>query len=198
MNIPIVKDSLDSLRYTDLFSSLLSSRIIMIYGEINISTSHITIAKLLYLDSEPDKAIYIYINSIGGSVIDTLAIYDAMQNIRSEIITVCMGEACSAASIIFTAGNKRLLSEHSRILVHQPIGGMQGQASDLKIYVSEMKIIEQQIVDIYHKHTKICKHSLRQMMDRDKVIRGTEAIEIGFADQIITSICDNKTKEGQT
>lgn len=184
--VPIVKDFFDGMRYTDLFSNLLSARIVMIYGEIDNSVAHMTIAKLLYLDAESKKPLYLYINSPGGSAIDGLAIYDAMQHIGSEIITVCMGEASSAASLLFAAGDKRLLCPHARILVHQPMGGRNGQASDLRIYVEEIEMLKKQVIDIYKKHTKLDEETLVALMDRDSIIRGQKAIDMGFADQIVS------------
>lgn len=192
--VPIVRDSLDGVRYTDLFSNLLSSRIIMLHGEIDTNMAHMIVAKLLYLDAEAKKPIHIYINSPGGSVIAALAIYDAMQHIGSEVITVCIGEACSAASLLFVAGDRRLLCTHARILVHQPMGSTKGQASDLKLYVNEMKIIENQVLELYRKHTGLPLKMLIKIMDRDTVIRNEDAIRLKFADSMVEPSKHKKAK----
>lgn len=164
----------------------------MLCGRIDTDMAHMIISKLLYLDAEGKSEIYMYINSPGGSAIDALAIYDAMQNITSLVITICMGEAASAASMLFCSGDKRILCEHARLLIHQPMGGTSGQASDLKIYVNELKILEEQIIQIYQRHTGIHREALIPMLERDRIIRNHEAIELGFADEIMVSKKDKK------
>jgi ATP-dependent Clp protease, protease subunit len=187
--VPIVthRDE-NTSRQIDIFSRLLKDRVIMLVGPIEDDLSNIVISQLLHLESENSNSdISIYINSPGGSVTAALAIYDVMKYIKPKVNTICIGQACSAASLLLCAGDRRLITKHSRILLHQPIGGTQGQAADLHIYVKEILIIEEQLLEIYHTNTGISKENLKKFFDRDTIFRGKEAVEIGLVDEVVVN-----------
>ncbi len=173
---------------TDIISCLLKDRIIMLYGEINDILANLIIAQILYLEAENhDASIYIYINSPGGGVTAALSIYDVMKYVAPKIITVCIGEACSCASLLFCAGDERLIMPNARILLHQPTGGIQGQAADINLYVKEILEIQNILLDLYHQNTNIERDKLKNYFDRDTVFRPAEAVNVGLADKIIAS-----------
>jgi len=185
--IPIVTHRDENInRQIDIFSRLLKDRVVMLVGPIDDSLSNLIISQLLHLESENSQSdISIYINSPGGSVTAALAIYDVMKYIKPKVNTICIGQACSAASLLLCAGHKRMMTKHSRILLHQPIGGTQGQAADLHIYVKEILTIEDQLLQIYYDNTGISKENLKKFFDRDTIFRGKEAIELGLVDEIV-------------
>ena len=177
-------------RSYDIYSRLLKERIIFLTGAINMETANIIIAQLLFLQSEDKKKdINFYINSPGGSVDATLAIYDTMQIIKPDISTICIGMAASGGSVLLTAGTKkkRFILPYSRVMIHQPLGGMQGQETDIKIQYAEIKKMRSVLVDIYHKHTDKSKKELEQAVERDSYFRGKEAVDFGLVDGLVKS-----------
>lgn len=173
-------------RSYDIFSRLLRDRGIMFSGQVDDTLSDLIIAQLLHLASENHTAeITMYINSPGGSVTAALAIYDVMRYISVPVHTICIGQACSAASLILCAGDKRMIMENARILLHQPSGGISGQAEDMKRGVHEILKLSEIIEKIYLRHTKIPKDDLMNILDRDTIIRGDEAIKLGLVDEIV-------------
>jgi ATP-dependent Clp protease protease subunit len=175
-------------RAYDIFSRLLKDRIIFLGDVIDDDVANIVIAQMLFLESEdPDKDIHLYLNSAGGVVTAGLAIYDTMQHIRPEISTLCMGQAASMAAVLLAAGTKkkRFALPHSRILLHQPLGGFQGQASDIAIHAKEILRMREELDSILVKHTKQSMEEIRRDTERDFFMSGQQAKEYGIIDQII-------------
>ncbi|KAI0525630.1 ATP-dependent Clp protease proteolytic subunit [Xylaria bambusicola] len=183
-------------RTYDIFSKLLQERIICLNGAIDDTVSASIVAQLLWLESDnPEKPITMYIHSPGGSVTAGLAIYDTMAYIRSPVSTVCLGQAASMGSLLLTGGEKgkRFALPHSSIMIHQPLGGTQGPASDILIYASQIQRTREQVNEIYRKHLNAAighdKYTLKEiedMMERDKYLTAQEAKEIGIIDEILT------------
>jgi ATP-dependent Clp protease protease subunit len=177
-------------RAYDIFSLLLKQRIIFLVGPINDPVASLICAQLLFLESEnPNKDINFYINSPGGIVTSGLAIYDTMQYIRSDIATVCMGQAASMGSLLLAAGTrgKRISLPNSRIMVHQPSGGAQGQAMDIEIQAREILQLRARLNDMYVKHTGQSLDTIIQAVDRDKFMSPGEAKEFGLIDDVMIS-----------
>ncbi len=171
-----------------IFSRLLKDRIIFIGSEINDLVANVVIAQLLFLDSEdPEKEINIYINSPGGSITAGLAIYDTMQFLGCDISTICIGQAASMAAVLLAAGTKgkRYALPHSRIMLHQPLGGLGGQASDIDIAAREIIFLKRQLLEILSKHTGQTVEKLHEDTDRDFFLRPQTAAEYGLIDQIV-------------
>jgi len=176
-------------RAYDIYSRLLKDRILFIGSAINDEIANIVIAQLLFLESEdPDKDIFIYVNSPGGSVTAGLAIYDTMQYVKPDISTICMGQAASMAAVILTAGasGKRMALPHARILIHQPMGGFQGQAADIDIQAREILRLREELNNILAKHTKQPLKKIQADTDRDYFMTGQEAKEYGIVDEVVT------------
>jgi ATP-dependent Clp protease protease subunit len=172
-----------------IFSRLLKDRIIFLGNEINDLVANVVIAQLLFLESEdPEKEINLYINSPGGSITAGLAIYDTMQFVNCEISTICIGQAASMGALLLTAGaeGKRFALPHSRIVLHQPLGGIGGQATDIDIAAKEIVFIKGQINEILAKHTGKDADTIRSDTDRDFFLRPQEALDYGIIDQIVT------------
>jgi len=177
-------------RSFDIYSRLLKERIIFLTGPIDDNVATLICAQLLFLESEnPKKEISFYINSPGGIVWSGLAIYDTMQYISPEIMTICIGQAASAGSLLLTAGSKdmRFSLPNSRIMVHQPSGGYQGQVTDIEIHTNEIKKTKQRLNEIYSKHTGKKIEDIQQVMERDRYFSAEEAIEFGLIDKIVES-----------
>lgn len=177
-------------RSFDIFSRLLKERIIFLNGEVNDIMSSLVVAQLLFLESEnPDKDIFMYINSPGGVVTSGLAIYDTMQYIKPKVSTICMGQACSMGSLLLTAGAKglRYALPNARIMIHQPSGGYQGQATDIEIHTKEILDIKRRLNNIYVKHTGQKLKDVEKNMERDNFMSPEKALEFGIIDKIITS-----------
>ncbi len=175
-------------RAYDIFSRLLKDRIIFLGQAIDDHVASVVIAQFLFLASEdPDKQISLYINSPGGSVSAGLAIYDTMQFVRCEVSTICVGMAASMAQILLCAGakGKRIALPHSRIMMHQPMGGTQGQATDIEIYTNEMLRIREQLYTIISKHTGKDPEQIKIDADRDKYMSPKEALDYGLIDKIL-------------
>ena len=175
-------------RAYDIYSRLLKERIIFLVGPVNDAVSSVICAQLLFLESEnPSKDISFYINSPGGIVTSGLAIYDTMQYIRADIATVCLGQAASMGSLLLTAGakGKRFSLPNSRIMVHQPSGGAQGQASDIEIQAREILALRSRLNDIYVKHTGQPLDRVEAAMERDYFLSPGEAKEFGLIDEVV-------------
>lgn len=176
-------------RAYDIYSRLLKDNIIFLGTPIDDNVANLVIAQLLFLEAEnPDKDIYLYINSPGGSVSAGLAIYDTMQFIKPDVTTICIGQAASMAAVLLAGGTKgkRFALPHSRILIHQPMGGMQGQASDIEIHANEIIRIKKLLNEILSKHTGQPVEKIEKDTDRDYIMSAEEAIEYGIIDKIIT------------
>jgi len=177
-------------RSYDIYSRLLKERIIFLVGPVNDFVSSLVCAQLLFLESEnPDKDISFYINSPGGVVSSGLAIYDTMQYIRSPVSTVCVGQAASMGSLLLAAGakDKRYSLPHSRVMVHQPSGGFQGQASDIEIHAREILTLRSRLNDIYIRHTGQSMESIEEAMERDRFMSPEEAKDFGLIDEVVTT-----------
>ncbi|MBL8784563.1 MAG: ATP-dependent Clp protease proteolytic subunit [Deltaproteobacteria bacterium] len=172
----------------DPFSRLFKDRIIFIGSAIDDFSANAVIAQLLYLDSDdPDKEVNIYINSPGGSITAGMAIYDTMQFIQAPISTICIGQAASMAAVLLAAGakGKRYALPHARIMLHQPHGGLGGQATDIDIAAREVLFLKSQLLEVISKHTGQSIEKLRSDTDRDFYLRPAQAVEYGVVDQIV-------------
>lgn len=181
----------------DIFSRLLRERIIFLGTPIDDNVANIIVAQLLLLDSEdPDKDIMIYINSPGGSVTAGLAIYDTIKHVRSSISTICLGQAASMGAFLLSAGakGKRLALPHSRVLIHQPLGGAQGQATDIEIQAKEIIRIKRQLNELMAAHTGQSVKQIEKDTDRDFIMTPEDAKEYGIIDQVIVKLSDAKEK----
>ncbi len=187
--IPIVieRDGRGERAY-DIYSRLLKERIVFVGTGIDDDVANLVIAQMLFLESEdPDKDIHLYINSPGGIVTSGLAIYDTMQYIRPKVSTLCMGQAASIAALLLTAGEKgkRFALPHSRILIHQPMGGFQGQASDVDIQAKEILRLREELNAIMVRHTNQSVEKIQADTDRDFYMTGEQAKEYGIIDQVV-------------
>jgi ATP-dependent Clp protease, protease subunit len=177
-------------RAYDIYSRLLKDRIVFLGTEINDDVANLVTAQFLFLESEdPEKEINFYINSPGGSVTAGMAIYDTMEFIRPPVSTLCLGQAASMAAILLLAGAKgrRYALPHSRIILHQPLGGMQGQASDLEIHAKEILHAREEINNIIMKHTGQNLRKIEKDTDRDYFMAPQQAVEYGLIDEVIVS-----------
>jgi len=192
----VVEQSNRGERAYDIYSRLLKERIIFLVGGINDAVASVICAQLLYLESDnPNKDIHFYINSPGGIVTSGLAIYDTMQYVRCDISTVCLGQAASMGSLLLAAGaeGKRFSLPNARIMVHQPSGGAQGQASDIEIQAREILALRGRLNQIYVKHTKQPLERVEAAMERDYFMSPSEAQEFGLVDQVMA---DRPPREG--
>ncbi len=186
----VVEQSSRGERAYDIYSRLLKERIIFLTGPIDDNIASLICAQILFLESEnPKKEISFYINSPGGIVWSGLAIYDTMQYVSSKIMTICIGQAASAGSLLLTAGEKgmRFSLPNSRIMVHQPSGGYQGQVTDIEIQTNEIKKTKQRLNEIYSKHTGKKVNEISIIMERDKYFSPDEAIKFGLIDKVVES-----------
>jgi ATP-dependent Clp protease protease subunit len=187
--VPIVIEQTGRIeRSYDIYSRLLKDRIIFLGTEINDHISNLIIAQLLFLTAEdPERDIHLYINSPGGSVSAGLAIYDTMQYIEADVATTCMGMAASMAAVLLACGQKgkRSALPNSRIMIHQPLGGTQGQAANLEIYTKEILLIRDRLNDILAKHTGQNVKKIAKDTDRDFFMSATEALDYGIVDKVI-------------
>ena len=177
-------------RAFDIYSRLLKERIIFLSGPIDDYISNLVVAQLLFLESEnPEKDISIYINSPGGVISSGLAIYDTMQFIAPKVSTLCIGQAASMGSLLLAGGEKgkRFALTNSRIMIHQPLGGFQGQASDFEIHAKEMLLVKQKVNEILSKHTGKTLNKVEQDTDRDNFLNAKEAMSYGIIDEILES-----------
>lgn len=185
-------------RAYDIYSRLLKERIIFLTGQVYDEVASLICAQLLFLESEnPSKDIAFYINSPGGVVTSGLSIYDTMQYIRPAVSTVCLGQAASMGSLLLTAGEKgkRFALPNARVMVHQPSGGFQGQATDIEIHAREILALRARLNNMYVEHTGQPLEVIEAAMERDKFMSATDAKEFGLIDEVVNS---RPTKEGDT
>ncbi len=185
----VIEQSSRGERSFDIFSRLLRERIIFLGTPIDDMVANLVVAQLLLLDSEnPEKDIMLYINSPGGSVTAGFAIYDTMQHIRSDVSTICLGQAASMGAFLLSSGTKgkRLALPHSRVLIHQPLGGAQGQATDIEIQAAEIIRIKKSLNEILSQNTGQSLKKIEKDTDRDYIMTPEEALEYGMIDKIIS------------
>ena len=185
-------------RSYDIFSRLLKDRIIVLDGVVEDKMASVLCAQLLFAESSsPEKEITIYINSRGGLVTAGMAIYDTMQYIKSDIRTIVMGQACSMGSLLASAGTKgkRLMLPHARHMIHQPLGGASGQATDVQIQANELLRWKKELTEIYVKTTGKTYKQLEDDMERDKFMTAKESVEYGLADKVITTRSDDDNEK---
>jgi len=185
----IVEQTSRGERAYDIFSRLLKDRIVFLGTAIDDSVADVVIAQLLFLESEnPDKQIYIYINSPGGQVTSGLAIYDTMQYIKPDISTICVGQAASMAAVLLAAGQKghRFALPHARVMMHQVLAGVQGQASDIEIHAREILRVREDLNKILETHTGQTLEKIEKDTDRDFFLNAQSALDYGVVDAIIT------------
>jgi len=190
----VIEQTSKGERSYDIFSRLLRDRIIMLEGPIGENTASVLCAQLLFLESQDaQKDITLYINSPGGLVTAGMAIYDTMQYVRSDIQTIVVGQACSMGSLLASAGTKgkRLMLPHARHMIHQPLGGASGQATDVEIRANELLRWKKELTEIYQQTTGQDMEKLKADMERDKFMTPTEAVEYGLADRVITTRADD-------
>ena len=176
-------------RSYDIFSRLLKDRIIMLSGEINDDTANLVVAQLLFLESEdPDKDIYLYINSPGGSITSGMAIYDTMQYIKPDVSTICIGMAASMGAFLLSSGakGKRFALPNSEIMIHQPLGGFKGQATDIEIHANRILKIKEIINKILSENTNQPLEKIKADTERDNFMSAEEAMNYGLVDKVIT------------
>jgi len=184
----VVEQSNRGERAYDIYSRLLKERIVFLVGPVNDSVSTLVIAQLLFLESEdPKKEISFYINSPGGLVTSGLGIYDTMQYIKPPVSTLCIGQASSMGSFLLAAGEKgkRFSLPNSRIMVHQPSAGYQGQATDIEIHAKEILALKDRLNKIYSKHTKKSEPDMKKALERDKFMTPEEAKQFGLIDEVV-------------
>ncbi|MEH6388339.1 MULTISPECIES: ATP-dependent Clp endopeptidase proteolytic subunit ClpP [Pseudomonas] len=186
----VVEQSARGERSYDIYSRLLKERVIFLVGQVEDYMANLVVAQLLFLESEnPDKDIHLYINSPGGSVTAGMAIYDTMQFIKPNVSTLCIGQAASMGAFLLAGGaeGKRFSLPHSRMMIHQPLGGFQGQASDIEIHAREILFIRERLNRIMAHHTGQPMEVIERDTDRDRFMSGTEAVEYGLIDRVIES-----------
>jgi len=184
----VIEQTAKGERSFDIYSRLLKERIIFLSGPVNDQVSSLIVAQLLFLESEdPKKDIYFYINSPGGIVTSGLAMYDTMQYIKPDVATLCIGQAASMGSLLLTAGahGKRFCLPNSRIMIHQPSGGYQGQATDIEIHAQETLALKRRLNEIYVKHTGQKLSVIEKSMERDNFMSPEKAKDFGLIDEVI-------------
>ena len=186
----VVEQSARGERAYDIYSRLLKERVIFIVGPVEDHMANLVVAQILFLESEnPDKDISIYINSPGGSVTAGMAIYDTMQFTKPDISTLCIGQAASMGALLLTGGTsgKRYALPHSRMMIHQPLGGFQGQASDIDIHAREILNIREKLNQVLAKHTGQSIETIAEDTERDNFMDSDEAVKYGLIDKVLTS-----------
>jgi ATP-dependent Clp protease protease subunit len=186
----VVEQSGRGERAYDIYSRLLKERVIFLVGPVNDATANLVVAQMLFLESEnPDKDIYFYINSPGGSVSAGLAIYDTMQFVKPDVSTLCIGQAASMGAFLLTAGakGKRCSLPNSRMMIHQPLGGFQGQASDIEIHAKEILFLKARLNGMLAKHTGQTMEVIDRDTDRDNFMSADESVSYGLIDKVLTS-----------
>jgi len=192
----VIEQSGRGERAYDIYSRLLKERVVFLVGPVDEVSANLIVAQLLYLESEnPDKEVYFYINSPGGAVSAGLAIYDTMQFIKPDVSTLCVGQAASMGALLLAAGakGKRFCLPNSRVLIHQPMGGFQGQASDIEIHAKEILYLRQRLNEIMAKHTGQSIKTIEKDTDRDNFLSGEDAVKYGIADRVLVSRTESVT-----
>lgn len=189
--VPIViEQTARGERSFDIYSRLLKERVIFLVGQVEDYMANLVVAQLLFLESEnPDKDIHLYINSPGGSVTAGMSIYDTMQFIKPDVSTMCIGQAASMGALLLTGGakGKRYCLPHSRMMIHQPLGGFQGQASDIDIHAREILSIREKLNKILSDHTGQPIEKVQQDTDRDNFLSANDAVSYGLVDQVLSN-----------
>ena len=186
----VIEQSGRGERSFDIYSRLLKERVVFLVGPVNDVTANLVVAQLLFLEADnPDKDIHFYINSPGGSVSAGLSIYDTMQFIKPDVSTLCMGQACSMGAFLLTAGakGKRFALPNSRVMIHQPMGGFQGQASDIAIHAKEILSLRAKLNEIMAHHTGQPIDSIERDTDRDNFLSAQEAVDYGLIDKVLVT-----------
>ena len=186
----VVEQSGRGERSYDIYSRLLKERLIFLVGPVDDMTANVVVAQLLFLEAEnPDKDISLYINSPGGSVTAGMAIYDTMQFIKPDVSTLCIGQAASMGALLLTAGanKKRFCLPNSRVMIHQPLGGFQGQASDIEIHAKEILYLKNKLNSILSKHTKQPIKKIAEDTDRDNFMSAEDSVKYGLVDQVLAT-----------
>jgi ATP-dependent Clp protease protease subunit len=186
----VIEQSARGERAYDIYSRLLKERVVFLVGPVDEMSANVIVAQLLFLESDnPEKDIAFYINSPGGLVSGGLAIYDTMQFIKPKVSTLCIGEAASMGALLLCAGarGKRFCLPNSRILIHQPMGGFQGQASDIEIHAKEILYLRQRLNEIMAKHTGQDIKTIERDTERDNFLGGVEAVKYGLVDKVLVS-----------
>ena len=184
----VVEQTARGERSYDIYSRLLKERVIFLVGEVNDQVANVIVAQMLFLESEnPDKDIHFYINSPGGAVTAGLAIYDTMQFIKPDVSTMCIGQACSMGSLLLTAGakGKRFSLPNSRVMIHQPSGGAQGQATDIEIQAREILYVRERLNRLYVEHTGQPIEKIELDMERDRFMSAADAKAYGLIDEVL-------------
>jgi ATP-dependent Clp protease protease subunit len=184
----VVEQSARGERAYDIYSRLLKERVIFMVGQVEDHMANLIVAQLLFLESEnPDKDIHLYINSPGGSVTAGMAIYDTMQFIKCDVSTMCIGQAASMGALLLAGGaaGKRYALPHSRVMIHQPLGGFQGQASDIEIHAKEILQIRERLNNILANHTSQPLEKIQQDTDRDNFMSAKDSMEYGLIDKVL-------------
>jgi ATP-dependent Clp protease protease subunit len=186
----VIEQSGRGERAYDIYSRLLKERVVFLVGPVTEGTANLIVAQLLFLESDnPDKDISFYINSPGGSVSAGLAIYDTMQFIKPDVSTLCVGQAASMGALLLTAGakGKRFCLPNSRVMIHQPMGGFQGQASDIEIHAKEILYLKARLIEIMAKHSGQKIETIEKDTDRDNFLSGEQSVAYGLVDKVLTS-----------
>lgn len=184
----VVETSGRGERAYDIYSRLLKERVVFLVGEVNDHSANLIVAQMLFLESEnPDKDIYLYINSPGGSVTAGMAIYDTMQFIKPAVSTLCIGQAASMGAFLLTAGEKgkRFCLPNARVMIHQPLGGFRGQASDIEIHAREILYLKQKLNQMLADHTGQTVEAIERDTDRDNFLSATDAVAYGLVDKVM-------------
>ena len=186
----VIEQSGRGERAYDIYSRLLKERVVFLVGPVTEVTANLIVAQLLFLESEnPDKDIFFYINSPGGSVSAGLAIYDTMQFIKPDVSTLCVGQAASMGALLLAAGDagKRFCLPNSRVMIHQPMGGFQGQATDIEIHAKEILYLRERLNEILARHTKQSIEVIRRDTERDFFLGAEDAVKYGLVDKVLVS-----------
>ncbi len=186
----VVEQSARGERSYDIYSRMLRERVIFLVGPVDDNVANVIVAQLLFLESEnPDKDIHLYINSPGGSVTAGLAIYDTMQFINCDVSTLCIGQAASMGALLLAGGaaGKRYCLPHSRMMIHQPLGGVQGQATDIEIHAKEILLVRERLNKILAHHTGQPLDTIQNDTDRDNFMSGDECVSYGLIDQVLNA-----------
>ncbi len=175
-------------RSYDIYSRMLKERVIFLTGQVEDHMANLIVAQMLFLEAEnPDKDIYLYINSPGGVITAGMSIYDTMQFIKPDVSTICMGQACSMGAFLLTAGakGKRICLPNSRVMIHQPLGGFQGQATDIEIHANEILKVKLRMNELMAKHTGKSLKDIQKDTERDRFLSATQAVEYGLVDSVL-------------
>lgn len=196
----VIEQSGRGERAYDIYSRLLKERVVFLVGPVNEVTANLIVAQMLFLESDnPDKDIYFYVNSPGGSVAAGLAIYDTMQFVKPNVSTLCVGQAASMGALLLAAGakGKRFCLPNSRVLIHQPLGGFQGQASDIEIHAKEILYLRRRLNEILAKHSGQPIQTIDKDTDRDRFMSAEEAVKYGLVDKVLTNRADEALSQSK-